>query len=365
MQGRRNERVLNIRWLHAIAREASAPCPDWRSGNRKELVERFMASVPDRPKVYTTEELRDAPNPGVSLLELYFLSQLAQLPLQESPCPAGALDPAYSSHWLGDSVRTKKFLQGVGDAVRELEKNRKKIRVCDAGCGAIPVLSIYAALCSGKVECTALELNPYSAQIARAIVGALGLSASISVVQADARTYVPAGGIDLLVSETMHSGLTCEPLVQIMSNLSGHVAQGGIILPGKVRVVAALGSARDYATTDRYVLICGAENRFMALDWRTIAEYAPGDRLDTIEALLPTRGFCGRCFAVVASEVQIGARKLGLYDSAITVPQVFRDADGEPVFFNLGGPPATIAVAYAPGERLEEKAVLFPGDAEL
>jgi hypothetical protein len=359
VKGREN--VLGIYPVHFLARMLTLSNPALQFGSPKGVIEGFIRSTPDEITIHTWDTLSATPNNGISVLEAYFLGLLEDLPVSDNRCPQGALTAKSSMDCLRDSIRTKKFLAGVGEAVGLLEGDKDgPIRVCDAGCGAIPIQAIYAALCSERVECIALELNPYSAEIARRIVDRLGLAGRIEVIQADAIEYEPGHAFDLIVSETMHSGLTEEPFVQIMSNLSRHAATGGIMLPSRIRVLAALGSMEAYTLTEEYVRICDCDSRRMLLGWKVAAEYAPGEDLEVIEARLSTRGLApGYYFPVVSSEVEIGAQKLELYQSGITLPRIAGGCDGEHELFRIGNAPFDIVIRYAPGERLDGKVTVF------
>ncbi len=355
------EKDLGIKHLHSIARAASLSVPGWHLGCTRGFLDGFIESTPNDITVYPIDKLHLAPDNHISILEVYFLGQLEDLPPHAGGCPEGALLTHHSTKCLRDSIRTKKFLLGVRDAVKKLESERDEIRVCDAGCGAIPIQAIYAALCSERVHGIALELNSWSADIARMIVDRLGLAKRIDVIEADAIKYTPMHGIDLLVSETMQSGLTAEPLVQIMSNLSTHVTPRGIILPSRVSVMAALGSVEEYKLADKYVSIGGGNSKVMKLDWKMVTDYIPGAKLDRIEARFSTSELTpGYYFAVVTSEVEIGTHMLGMNQSAITVPQIAREAKGEPMFFCVGGGRSYVEIRYAPGELLNAKAAIVP-----
>jgi hypothetical protein len=146
-----------------------------------------------------------------------------------------------------------------------------------------------------------------------------------------------------------------------MSNLSGYVTPGGVMLPSRVSVMASLCSLSEFSSTDTYVRNSDEDDRYVSMNWETAVEYVPGTELDRIDISLSTRGLApGYCFASVASEVEIGSLRLGLYQSRITVPQFSRKADGQPQFFYLEGAPVNIRISYAPGERLNEKASVCP-----
>jgi hypothetical protein len=336
--------------LHRKARSAWDSNPSWRSESPREVIDRFIEAVPDKAVIHLKGSPRPAPDSSTPALELYFLGQLADLLGFIDTTPTGLFSVLHSACFLCDRIRTKKFLLGVQEAVKRLEAQKDdEISVCDAGCGAIPIYAIYAALRSEKARCTALELNPHSVEIARRIVGRLGLADRIQVIEADATRYNPEHGIDLLVSETMNSGLTSEPLVQIMSNLSRYVPASGIILPSKVSVMAAL--VRLPIQLGKYVMIHDDAHTYIEPDWKMAAEYVPGVRLDLIEVALTMRvSRPGDYTAFVISEVEIGAQKLGLYDSFITMPRFVVDADSARQVF-YAEDVASALVRYAPGGR--------------
>jgi hypothetical protein len=348
-------RVTALHVLYTQARLASLKS-EWSNHNPKEVIDGMVQAIPDHVRVYNPDTLhlvqKDEPSP----LALYFMSKLPFPPeFKQDDKPKGGLSVLESVHCLRDQVRTKKFLQGVEESVKNLEASSDgTIEVCDAGCGAIPILSIYAALCSDRVRSTALELNSNSAAMARQVVEAFNLQDRITVIEADAITYQPEKPIDLLVSETMHSGLTQEPIVQILSNLQPHVRQEGVTLPGKVSVKAALVNLRDWLSEHMYVSIYGGMHQVFNADWQRIVEYMPGAPLEQIEFRLPTRGLSsGNYLLFVTSDVEVGSGQLTTFQSLISMPQCVRDANGNEAIFSLQTDrDSEISTSYKPGQML-------------
>lgn len=329
---------------------------EWRNRNPKAVIDEMVGAIPDEVTVYTLDNLQLMPKNEPSRLELYFMSRLPGLiGLERDDRPEGGLSVMESVLCLRDQVRTKRFLQGIAEAVGQLETSAEgAIEVCDAGTGALPVLSIYAALCSDRVQCTALELNPNSAAIARQVVGAFGLQDRIAIVEADATKFVPEKPLDLLVSETMHSGLTQEPIVQILSNLQPHVKDGGLTLPSNIKVKAALVGVEDWAKPGKFVKIYGDQHIVFDADWQEVANYNPGDLLEQIEFGISTEGVAHRSHLLfVTTDVEIGSGQLDTYQSLITMPQCARDANGnEEVFTIRPGSQTGIFTSYKPGQKL-------------
>jgi precorrin-6B methylase 2 len=323
-------------------------------------MEEMILELPDTIPVYPPAQKNTIPPTGPSHLELYFISKIPNLTSAELGYhQAGALTPQNSIDCLRDKVRTKLFMQGIAEALGQIDTAAQEtIEVCDAGAGAIPVMAIYAALCSDKVRCTALELNPRSAQLARDVVEQFGLQDRIMIVEADATTYVPAKPIDLLISETMHSGLTAEPIVQILSNLQPYVKQGGITLPSAVGIKAAIVPLRDFESPQGYTRIVRTRRRVINPTWQDVVQYVPGQPLDKIEFAFDTTGLPdGEYHVAVTNSVVIGSRTLGPYQSLITVPQYLTGASRETVEeFTIRsdqpGSSSELAVSYTPGSIL-------------
>jgi len=153
----------------------------------------------------------------------------------------GALPLKNALGCMNEEERTSKFLQGLMMALTDLEaKLDGDIEMLDAGCGPVPLFGSIAAILSDRVNVTCLELNEVSAAMARDIIDKLGLSDRVKVLVADATSYQHEKPVDLLISETMYSGLFYEPQIQIMRNLSPQVNEDGIVLPEWIAVDAAL-----------------------------------------------------------------------------------------------------------------------------
>lgn len=326
------------------------------NGSTKEFIRRIIESTPDDIAVFEKDSLSEMPPDVPSEIERYFLS-LIDLPKFDADIrPQGALRIMESIRCLRDGIRTKKFLLGISEALRTIDSSDKsEIRVLDAGTGAIPILAIHAALLSEKVQVVALELNPHSATIAKSIVEALGLQNQITILHVDAISFQSDKQFDLVVSETMHSGLTAEPIVQIFSNIKRYLKNGGIALPSEIRVNAALVSLEDWMYPKGYVKIYGAHHHVVSSAWTEVAQYRPGDQLSEIAFDIPIQNVRGEYFVFVTTEVDIGSQRLSPYQSLITMPQAVRDLRSDPVIFDLkaGNRPKTIRVKYQPGQLLD------------
>lgn len=162
-----------------------------------------------------------------------------------------ALAPRDAARCLVDFQRTAALGRGVAAAAVELagRSARRPVRVLYAGCGpfatlVLPLLAGVPGPAEGPaVEITLLDVNPRSLEAAAAVVSALGASASIrDVVEADATVWRPAPGesFDLLVVEALQQSLGKEPQVAILRNLAPFLAPGGLGVPARIALHAAL-----------------------------------------------------------------------------------------------------------------------------
>ena len=334
---------------------------DW-DRNPKNIIDEMLEKLPDNVVVYNKDTLVYIPKSEPTPLELFLVSKLSNLDeFEDIKREDGSLRVLDSILCLRDTVRTKKFLMGIKESLQKLE-GKEQIYVCDAGCGAIPIMAIYSALSSEKVHGTCIELNPYSAQIAKQIIQSFGLQNRIKVIEADATKFIPDEKIDLLISETMHSGLTKEMMVQIMSGLSPHVAENGIKLPSKVTVQASIIPVLDYAIPQGYTKIHEAQHSFFTTDWQTVVQYQPWSPLEEISFELHTDKLKeGNYLVVVNSTVEIGSQNLNSYDSLITTPQIILAEGGDseisdglvPEILSIkGSERKPIKVKYKPSDSL-------------
>ncbi len=243
----------------------------------------------------------------------------------------GALSPSEAITCLRDGVRTRRFLEAVCNDVETLAKRREHaIEVLDAGCGGVPIMGIYAALVDTRVRVTCLELNPVSARMARAVVAAAGLQDRIDVICADAITYRARGPVDLLVSETMHSGLIAEPIVAILDNLAPQVARDGLVLPRAVDVKASLVGLDHLHGLIAYKGDLRTVRPYVDTEWQQVARYVPGAGLAKIAFALDTIDASpGAHMVYVTSTVDLGSTRLDVHDSLITAPQAVLEPDSE------------------------------------
>ncbi len=328
------------------------------SQGAKALLDELISQLPDTVPSYPADQKDQIPRLAPSQLERYMRSKLAVRTGEQNYRQDGTLSPEKSIGCLADQVRTKQFLRAVSETIANFEASgAQRIEVCDAGTGAIPIMAIYAALCSDKVRCTALELNEQSARMARDVVRAFGLEGRITIIETDAITYQPERPVDLLISETMNTGLTNEPMVDILSNLHPYVRPGGVTLPSAVAVKAALVPLDEFTAPSAWVRPGRYVHPNVKAVWHPAADYEPGQQLETISVSLPTAGLkAGKYLVALASKVTVGSRILEGYQSLLSQPYYLRAEDDtyKEYAVPLASGSEAVELRYAPGSAAHE-----------
>ncbi|HUX52792.1 MAG TPA: hypothetical protein VMV56_00110, partial [Williamwhitmania sp.] len=151
---------------------------------------------------------------------------------------------AAAAHCLLEMKRTTVFLRGIKCAIdSKLHANNSRVEILYAGCGpyatlATPLLSFYT---SEQVRVTLLDINPVSIKAAETLIVSLELEGYVAdYTLADASTYQVDKSYDIVISETMQSGLKKEPQVAIMQNLIPQCNSNTIFIPEQITIDAYL-----------------------------------------------------------------------------------------------------------------------------
>jgi predicted RNA methylase len=356
MQARADAQTTELSQLHSAAVIIGEQV-GWSQEEPQTAMAAILETMPDNFTIHKTDTLHLIPREAPPLMELYLMSRLPESPsISPQDIATEGLGVVASTRCLRDRIRTKKLFQGVGEAIEKLESTLDgPIEMYEAGTGALAAVCIFAASKSDRIRCTALEINHKSAVIARQVVEGFGLQDRVRIMEADATTYIPEKPIDLLVSETMHTGLTQEPIVQILSNLQPHVRPGGITLPSKIRIKAGLMTTQEFADTTDLVRVY--DNRFLRVirpEWQEVAVYTPGDPLEQISFQLEARKLrAGSYLLFVTNDVEFGSGKLTEFQSLITMPLWAHGDNYERTVFNLRPyRQKQIAMRYTPGQDM-------------
>ena len=129
--------------------------------------------------------------------------------------PADVIPLQYHAQMLTDDHRMSSFKDAIAAVVKP------GMSVLDLGCGT-GVLSFFAAQQGARV--TAVEREPGVLAAARsALTRTVG--DRVTVVHADARTYLPAEPVDVVLCEMMHTGQLREKQVDVIGGFARRYAE--------------------------------------------------------------------------------------------------------------------------------------------
>jgi protein-L-isoaspartate O-methyltransferase len=150
--------------------------------------------------------------------------------------------PDYHASMLNDTRRNAAYAAGLAHAVasHRLRSGGAPPRVLDIGAGA-GLLSMLAAR-TGAADVLACERDAALARCAAADVEANGLGAAITVAAAHSRDLGRhnAGAFDVIVQEVFGSDALSEGVLPTLAHASALLATGGVMVPARLRVRAAL-----------------------------------------------------------------------------------------------------------------------------
>ena len=263
----------------------------------------------------------------------------------------GALSPNRAQACLLDDGRTFKFLKALSIHLQDLEENKDNIELVDAGSGPIPLFGLVAALLSKKVNVTCLEIVPASARKAEEIIKSFHLEDRVKIICTDAITYQHDKDIDFLISETMYSGLTEEPIADILNNLSSQVSEDAVIMPEWVSVDVGFVSREKLNSLNRRVSV--SELDFGPVE---VIRFTRGKFDKDLSFIIPIDD------SISGSHRLALMSKLGLYgdkivlsgqDSFITAPTLVGDANKPFIDLSDCGEAKNLHVSYSLGDSGE------------
>lgn len=155
--------------------------------------------------------------------------------------PSGkAISPSGAAHCLLEMKRTTVFLRGIKQAIdKKINESKQKISILYAGCGPYatlitPLLTIYKP---EQLCVTLLDINEISLNSSECLINYLGFNKYIDrFILADASVYEIEKHYDIVISETMQSGLKNEPQVAIMQNLIPQLSNTSIFIPEEITI---------------------------------------------------------------------------------------------------------------------------------
>lgn len=195
-----------------------------------------------------------------------------------------ALSGFHAAACVDDFFRTVSFIKGVHNAIKKLGNDfpEKTINILYAGTGpyATLILPLLPLLDKNRMAVIFLDINASSIESVRGLTDTLGLNEyNLNYVVADATTYtIPENfAIDLVVSETMHYGLTLEPQVAIVKNLAPQMPLHAILIPEEINIDFGYSFFAKEPFVSRFADIPKGYNKLQPYEYRKII-----DRLFTI-----------------------------------------------------------------------------------
>jgi len=158
-----------------------------------------------------------------------------------------AIGLTWAAMCIKDIMRTKKFVDGLYQAVCDVQKNigSKPIHILYAGTGpfATLVLPLTARFTSQELQFTLIEVNEDSYNCVNKLFHTLNLQEYIHhSEQVDATKWQLSVDleIDIFLSETMQRALKCEQQVAICMNIVPQLSPKVLMIPENIVLKAAL-----------------------------------------------------------------------------------------------------------------------------
>lgn len=171
--------------------------------------------------------------------------------------PSGkAISPSSAAHCLLEMKRTAFFLRGIYRAIQQKLNAKKAVNILYAGCGpyATLITPLLPFLVHSDVDIDLLDINEISLLSAHNVIDGLGLGNKVrSYYLEDAAVYKLQCDYDIVISETLQSGLRNEPFVSIMKNIVSQLNTDSIFIPSRVVLSAALDYGGSWDNIDYIV----------------------------------------------------------------------------------------------------------------
>jgi protein arginine N-methyltransferase 1 len=197
----------------------------------------------------------------------------------------------YHGQMLSDPLRMGAFQEAIDKLVPE------GANVVELGAGT-GVLSFFAAKRARRVTC--VERLPHVAAAARRLLAANGVADRVTVVEGDARTFVPDAPVDVLICELLHAALLREKQTEVISGFRArHDALfgkpiGRILPEASILAIQPVHQSYDFHGYHAPVPLffpAGAEG--MSLEMGTPEVYAIAEYLGDIPGLITVDGYLG------------------------------------------------------------------------
>lgn len=243
-----------------------------------------------------------------------------------------AVSPVLAAFCLTDFMRTIKFVRSTHKAINDqLKAGAETVEVLYAGTG--PYAPMFTAVAPhfdpSQVKFTLLDIHQQSVDSVQAIINSANLQPYVrKLICTDAITYQCEVAPNIILSETMKTGLHEEPQVAITLNLYPQMASNGVFIPenicldlvyrDKKETEDPLGAA-NYEKVDRVFDLVECINS--QPDWKDQASTVLSEQL--VELPQNRRELEIWTWVKIYGNIDLGPR-----ESALTLPRPFRIAPG-------------------------------------
>ena len=252
-----------------------------------------------------------------------------------------AISPRDAARCILDFSRTTTFLRGIHEAISTVRARfgDARIEVLYAGCGpyAPLALPLFSVIDAADVGFSFLDIHQRSLDAARVLVEHYGFRDHLTgYLCADAATVRLVRKPHIVVAETMQRALSREPQLVVTANLAPQLAEGGILVPERVRVELCVADVDAEFNTlpAREGIGDGARSRvtlatLLDLSRTSVGRMmasATGSSLAAINVRVPDLPADRAWNAMLRTEVQVfDGHVLGDYDSGVTYPDILHD----------------------------------------
>ncbi len=250
-----------------------------------------------------------------------------------------ALGTTWAALCVDDIMRTKKFVQGLFEAVRHLKKERDgALHIFYAGTGpfATLILPLLAVSSPEHIRVSLMEINTESYESVQRVFRQLNFTGFIqSTIQADATTYrIPEGEkIDILLSETMQYALHQEQQVPIILNLYRQLDKDVLLIPEKIILELGLYTYQVGLKDDEHRMESKKLAPVFELSKERIESLDDGNYRQTgfldfpeVTVKLPYETVKKYAHLVIFTDIQVfGNQWITLNNSGLTTPWIIRN----------------------------------------
>jgi len=170
-----------------------------------------------------------------------------------------AISPVQAAKCMEEVQRSRRFLLGVQQAIKDKLEHQQKVNLLYVGTGpygsiVLPVLSQFS---SQQLQVTLLDIHQENVDAVKRVVDWLAVGDYIkALIHHDALKWQPEFGetFDIIVSETMNNFLLREPQVPIFIHLQQFLKTDGCLIPEKITIEAGYcpSSSKAQSEFDEY-----------------------------------------------------------------------------------------------------------------